>query len=106
MKIALKALRRKSLDRLLIESVDLSLYIAHAECDGARYLITGDDGRPLKTANLMAMKERLAKLEAREYVLLQRSAYDEMVGQGFAGGDNCLEVRLGPGYESLPAWQH
>lgn len=106
MKMALKALRRKSLDRLLIESVDLSLYIAHAECDGARYLITGDDGRPLKTANLMAMKERLAKLEVREYVLLQRSAYDEMVGQGFAGGDNCLEVRLGPGYESLPAWQH
>jgi hypothetical protein len=106
MKVTLRALRRKSLDRLVIESVDLSLYIAHAEIDGQRLLIVGDDGRPLRTANLMGMKERLAGLNAGERVLLQRSAYDEMVGQACQGGDNSLEIRLGPGYETLPPWQH
>lgn len=106
MKITLKALRRKTVDKLLIESVDLSLYIAHAEIGAERYLITDADGRALKTPNLMAMKEALLAIDARRRVLLQRSAYDEMVGQGFEPADNALEIPLGPGYESLPGWQH
>jgi hypothetical protein len=106
MKISLRALRRRRVDRLLIESVDLSLYIAHAEFDGQRHLIYGDDGRVLKTPNLMAMKEALLSVKAGERLLLQRSAYDEMVGQSFAPADNAMELPLGPGYESLPGWQH
>jgi hypothetical protein len=106
MKIALSALRRKAVERLLIESVDLSLYIAHAEIDGERYLITDAAGRVLKTANLMAMKEALLPVRAEQRLLLQRSAYDEMVGQGFEPADNAMEIPLGPGYETLPRWQH
>lgn len=106
MKMSVKTLRRRDVQRLIIESVDLSLYIAHAEIDGLRYLIADDDGRVLKTPNLLGMKERLARVRARELVLQQRSAYDEMVGCARGGEDNQMEVRLGPGYESLPPWQH
>lgn len=106
MKISLKALRRRRVQRLVIESVDLSLYIAHAEIDGESFLIADADGKALKTPNLMAMKEALAPIRADARVLRQRSAYDEMVGQGFAPADNAMEIPLGPGYESLPAWQH
>ncbi|MEE4278698.1 MAG: DUF6482 family protein [Halieaceae bacterium] len=106
MKKTLKALRGRRLDRLVIESVDLSLYIAHAEIDGERYLIADRANAVLKTRNLIAMKTALAELEAAECVLMQRSSYDEMVGQGFQPADNCLEVPLGPGFETLPPWQH
>ncbi len=106
MKRSIKSLRGQRVDRLLIESVDLSLYIAHAEIDGERYLIADNSGAPLKTQNLLDMKTALARLDAAERVLWQRSSYDEMVGQGYAPEDNSMEVRLGPGFETLPPWQH
>jgi hypothetical protein len=106
MKTTIKALRRRSIDRLIIESVDLSLYIAHAEIDGQRWLLTDNAGKILTTRNLLDMKTALVDLKAKERILTQRSAYDEMVGQGFAPAEEALEVPLGPGFETLPPWQH
>ncbi len=106
MKTSIRALKGKRLDRLVIESVDLSLYIAHAEVGGHSYLLADADGRVLKTQNLLDMKTALAKLDAAECVLRQRSPYDEMVGQGFEPADNVMEVPLRPGFETLPPWQH
>lgn len=118
MRISLTTLRRfgngrrghdaqsPSIERLIIESVDLSLYIAHAVINGQRRLITDADARPLKTSNLMAMKALLRDIDAPERVLQQRSAYDEMVGREQDSSDNCLEIPLGEGYESLPVWRH
>lgn len=106
MKTTLRALRGQALDRLVIESVDLSLYIAYAEEAGARHLITDERGRTLKTRNLLDMKTALAGLNATQRVLIQRSSYDEMVGQSFAPADNSLEIPLGPGFEALAPWQH
>lgn len=106
MKVTLKALRSRRVDRLIIESVDLSLYIAHAEVGGTRLRIVEPDGKSLKSRNLIDMKSALASLNAPLLVLEQRSAYDEMVGQNFAPTDNCMELPLGPGYETLPPWRH
>lgn len=106
MKLSLRELRRRQVQRLVIESVDLSLYIAHAEIDGQSHLLTDHRGGVLKTPNLLRMKELLAGIACEERVLRQRSAYDEMVGSGVPAGNNTLEVRLGPGYETLPRWQH
>jgi len=106
MKRTLRSLRGTRVDRVVIESVDLSLYIAHAEVGGRRYLIADRDGSPLKTQNLLAMKTALAGLDAAQRVLCQRSPYDEMVGQGFEPADNSMEIPLGPGFETLPPWQH
>ena len=40
MKLSLQALGKRRIDRLVIESVDLSLYIAHAEIAGRCHLKT------------------------------------------------------------------
>ena len=106
MKVTLKELRKTAPDRLVIESVDLSLYIAHAEHQGHRALIVGDDGRALKTRNLLDMKTVLKRINANERVLTQRSSYDEMVGHGHGSVDSTMEIPLGPGFETLPPWQH
>jgi hypothetical protein len=106
MKATLKELRTKAIDRLVVESVDLSLYIAHAEIGGQRLRIVEADGKALKTRNLLDMKSALAKLTAGEMVMVQRSAYDEMVGQRFVPADNAMEIPLGPGFETLPPWEH
>ncbi|WP_236629777.1 DUF6482 family protein [Pseudohaliea rubra] len=86
--------RRAGIGRLIVESVDLSLYIASVELGGERILLAAEDGSVLKTRNLQAMKERLAPLAAWPSVLRQRSAYDEMCGQSWASADNTLEVPL------------
>jgi hypothetical protein len=104
-KLSLRQLRGRQVQRLIIESVDLSLYIAQAEIDGECFLLTDEQGRALRSHNLLGMKERLRDVEADQRVLRQRSAYDEMVGSA-GGGDNLLEVPLGPGFESLPRWEH
>lgn len=106
MKITVKDLKSQPLDRILVESVDLSLYIAHAEIQGHRRLIVDGQGKPLKTRNLLDMKSALASLRGTEMVLIQSSAYDEMVGHSFSQRDNAMEISLAPGFESLPSWEH
>ncbi|MFK7828336.1 MAG: DUF6482 family protein [Congregibacter sp.] len=106
MKITLRALRRQYVDKLVIESVDLSLYIAHAIYDGQRHLIVERDGKPLKTKNLLEMKSALSAVDAGVVVMQQRSAYDEMVGHSFDPAENQMEIPLAPGFETLPPWQH
>lgn len=106
MKITLKDLKSQPLDRILVESVDLSLYIAHAEIQGHRRLIVDEKGKPLKTRNLLDMKAALSSLRGAEMVLIQSSAYDEMVGHSFSQRDNAMEISLAPGFESLPSWEH
>ncbi|MEM6545185.1 MAG: DUF6482 family protein [Pseudomonadota bacterium] len=104
MKITLSELKALPIEKLIIESVDLSLYIAHALVNGERRLIAQRDGTTLKTKNLLEMKKKLRPLHAPSTVLTQRSSYDEMVGQGFPPSDNTMEITLGPGFETLPAW--
>ena len=107
MKITLKELAaRQAVDKLVIESVDLSLYIAWAVVDGGERLVVGRRGDTLKTRNLLEMKEQIAGLNVLELTLRQRSAYDEMVGQPSWECDNALEVGLSPELYPTPRWQH
>ena len=105
MKISIKDLRRRDgINKVIIESVDLSIYIAHAVIDGRKYLVSDVDGRVLKARNLMAMKEQLEGLAIREMVLQQRSAYDEMIGHSAEPLDNAMEVRLSADLYPVPKW--
>ena len=107
MKISLQQLAAlTSIDSVVIESVDLSLYIARAMIDGRECLVTDRSGRPLKTRNLLEMKQHLADLNITRLSLLQRSAYDEMVGQPQWECDNALEIGLSPESHPVPSWQH
>ena len=103
-KLKLKEIRQKSaIDRFIIESVDLSLYIAFVQIDGVEHLIADNTGKPLKTTNLLSMQRQIKQLGQVESVLRQRSAYDEMVGRPSQGAaDNTLEISLGS--QPLPEW--
>lgn len=104
MKLKLKEIRQKSgIDRFIIESVDLSLYIAFVQVDGVEHLIADNKGKPLKTTNLLSMQRQIKQFGQVESVLRQRSAYEEMVGRPSQGAaDNTMEISLGS--QPLPEW--
>lgn len=107
MKITLQELAKLGvIDKLVIESVDLSLYIARAVVADEERLVTDRHGATLKTRNLLEMKQQLAGLNMAQLVLRQRSAYDEMVGQPQRDCDNALEVGLSAELYPAPRWQH
>ena len=90
-------------ETVLIQSVDLSLYIAFAVSGDTELLITDSDGSSLKTRNLLKMKELLSPLNIESLVLRQASPYDEMVGQSADKIDNSLEVILSTELYPAPA---
>ena len=92
------------LGKVAIRSLDLSLYLAEVELGGQRQVICHDDGRPLRAVNLVAMREMLQGLQIESLVLVQESAYDEMIGQPARLGSNALEVPLS--LEAQPATDH
>jgi len=104
MKITTKELksRRNAIEGFVIESVDLSLYIAHAVVDGHEYLIAEQNGKILKRKNILEMKRVLKDIAQVELTLRQRSAYDEMVGHSYAASANTMELPLGN--QPLPEW--
>jgi hypothetical protein len=102
MKVSLRDLDRNAVTRVVIESVDLSLYIAHATVDKTERVITDHEGKVLKTRNLLEMQRTLRKILDCEFFLRQRSAYDEMVGHQHRATDNAMELPLGR--DPLPPW--
>ena len=102
MKALVNDLGNMDINEVIIESVDLSLYIAHARIDGEEYVIADRQGKVLKTRNLLEMQRMLRKAVTCEFFLRQRSAYDEMVGHAHQAADNIMELPLGR--EPLPKW--
>ena len=102
MKVSLRDVNVDAVTRVVIESVDLSLYIAHAAMGDVERVITDSKGKVLKTRNLLEMQRTLRKTFDCEFFLRQRSAYDEMVGHQHQAADNCMEISLGS--DPLPQW--
>ena len=96
--------RRGRLEKVAIRSMDLSLYQAEVVLDGERQLIADKNGRPLRSFNLLDMKKQLAVLDIVDLVLVQDSAYDEMIGQPGQSGGNTLEVPLSGRAQPVPPW--
>lgn len=106
MKITLQQLQRSAgLRRVVIHSLDCSMYLAYADFGGDALLISEPDGKPLRTRNVTAMKQRLAEVPVPALFLRQQSAYDEMVGQPLREGDNSLEIPLARDWGD-PAWEN
>ena len=61
MKVSVSDLGSMGVTGVVIESVDLSLYIAHARIDGEEHVITDRQGKVLKTRNLLEMQRMLRK---------------------------------------------
>jgi hypothetical protein len=102
MKVSLVELGNVGVSEVVIESVDLSLYIAHARIGDQEHVIADREGKVLKTRNLLEMQRTLRKAVTCEFFLRQRSAYDEMVGHVHQAADNSMELPLGR--EPLPEW--
>ena len=102
MKVAINKLASLDISSVVIESVDLSLYIAHVRVGDNEHVITDRKGKVLKTRNLLEMQRLLRKAVSCEFFLRQRSAYDEMVGHAHRAVDNSMELPLGR--EPLPDW--
>ncbi|TCO77057.1 DUF6482 family protein [Chromatocurvus halotolerans] len=106
MKITLRELGARHVQKLVIESVDLSLYIAEATVDDEVHLVVDDAGKPLRERNLTGMKRHFAGMSVDACVLRQRSAYDEMIGHRWQAADNTLEIPMTTAAQPLPDWQH
>lgn len=103
MKITLQQLHNSiGLTRVVVHSLDFSIYLAYAEFGEDALLVTEADGKPLRTSNLTAMKQRLAAVATPELYLRHQSAYDEMVGQPLREGDNALEIPLSRDWGDFP----
>ena len=102
MKVSVGDLDNLGITEVIIESVDLSLYIAHARIAGQEHVIADRQGKVLKTRNLLEMQRILRRVVTCEFFLRQRSAYDEMVGHAHQAVDNIMELPLGR--EPLPEW--
>ena len=101
MKVSVSELGNLGISEVIIESVDLSLYIAHACIAGQEHVIADRQGKVLKARNLLDIQRMLRRAVTCEFFLRQRSAYDEMVGHAHQA-DNIMELPLGR--EPLPEW--
>ena len=81
-------------DKLIVHSIDLSLYQASAIIEGEEHYITDERGVLLKSRSLVDFQKQLAGIAATVTVLRHTSAYDEMVGGSEKGESNALEVPL------------
>tara|TARA_R110001599_G_scaffold332038_1_gene547111 strand:- start:27067 stop:27444 length:378 start_codon:yes stop_codon:yes gene_type:complete len=105
-KITLQQLQHSvGLTRVVIHSLDFSIYLAYADFGAEPLLVTEADGKPLRTRNVTEMKQRLAGVPLPALFLRHQSAYDEMVGQPLRTGDNSLEVPLARDWGDFPEGQ-
>ena len=102
MRVSISDLGNMGITEVIVESVDLSLYIAHARIAGQEHVIADCKGNVLKTRNLLEMQRMLRRAVTCEFFLRQRSAYDEMVGHAHQAVDNMMELPLRR--EPSPEW--
>ena len=81
-------------DKLIYHSIDISLYQASVVLEGKEHYITDDKGKVLRSFKLIQLQKILRKVKAKETVLRQESAYDEMIGGPEKTSPNTLEVSL------------
>lgn len=82
------------IDKLVIHSLDLSLYQVSVVIDDEEHYVTDDKGQFLRAFSIVELQKQCRKLKAKHQVLRQQSAYDEMVGQPSRDSSNLLEVPL------------
>lgn len=96
MKMALSKLEKYFyIDKLVVHSLDLSLYQVSVVVDDQEFYVTDDNGEFLRAFSILELQRACSKLKVEKHVLRHQSAYDEMVGTSQRKGSNQLEVPLG-----------
>ncbi|MCG9676843.1 DUF6482 family protein [Vibrio sp. Isolate24] len=95
MKISLSKLEKLFfIDKLIIHSLDLSLYQASVVIDEEEYYVADEQGQILKALSVVEMQKKCSKLNVTKQFLRHTSAYDEMVGTPVSNFSNALEILL------------
>ncbi|CAM2996294.1 DUF6482 family protein [Vibrio neptunius] len=82
------------IDKLVIHSLDLSLYQASVVIEGQEFHVLDEQGQMLRALSVVEMQKKCAKLNVKHQYLRHTSAYDEMVGCPTKESSNTLEVPL------------
>lgn len=78
---------------LHIHSIEGDIYTADCVLsNGERALIVRDDGQALSGQSLSALHALLAGIRFSDTLLIQRSAYDEMIGTSTFSGPTALRL--------------
>ena len=83
-----------TVEKVIIHSLDLSLYQVSVEVEGQEHFITDNTGKMLRSFNILDIQAQIRGIEYQKMVLRQSSAYDEMIGFTTDSGNNTLEVEL------------
>ena len=83
------------LDKVIIHSVDLSLYLVSVVVDHTEHYLTDAKGGFIKSHNILELQALFERFPVTTMVLRQQSAYDEMVGLPAKVNENTMEVPLG-----------
>ena len=87
--------RGAQLDKVIVHSLDWSLYQASVVLDGNEQVLVGKDGRPVRARSMLQLEAMFEGFKVKEMVLRQESAYDEMINQPVREVSNRIEVPLG-----------
>ena len=101
MKIFYSALNDYTVQKLIISSLEQSLYQAIVVVDGTEHVVWKNAQKTLSTRSLVEMRELFEALDIPEVVLRHESPYDEMIGHTPNIRGNRLEVPLGKRVYSL-----
>tara|TARA_R110001583_G_scaffold188926_1_gene351493 strand:- start:2522 stop:2845 length:324 start_codon:yes stop_codon:yes gene_type:complete len=94
--ITIKQLRAVPIiSKVIMHSLDMSLYQVSVLLDGAEHYVTDDKGVLLRSFKILELQALFESLPVEQMVLRQQSAYDEMINQPMRQGSNMLEVPLG-----------
>lgn len=94
--ITLRELKKvEPIGKVIVHSLDMSLYQVSAIVKGLEHVVTDDGGRPLRARSSLEMQTVFESFDIHELVLRHESCYDEMINQPLSDGSNVIEVPLG-----------
>lgn len=104
MKILFKNLSQYEIQKLIICSIEQALYQAVVVINGAEHLVWETPSQPVRSHNLMTLREQFESLHIAESYLRHETPYDEMIGLEKNEYGNRLEVPLGKHPYATPNW--
>lgn len=106
MKLLVSDLAQLSIEKLIINSVEMAMYQAFVIIDGVEVAVWESDKKVLMRRNLMELRELFQSFDIAQTVLRHDSPYDEMIGMPLNAQGNRLEVVLDKNPYALPSWLH
>lgn len=87
--------RYQQIPKLIVHSLDQSLYSASVQIDNVEFNVLQNNGKLLTARSILGIQKSCRKLNIGSQVLRHESPYDEMIGGPEKTASNRLEVSLG-----------